>query len=105
MNNWNIPNWLEKEVRNRDKICVYCWVEFSESEKKKTATWEHIINDETIISRENIALCCCSCNASKWAKLLWDWLNSKYCKERNINSETVSFVIKQALWSEGDLLL
>ncbi len=59
MNNWNIPDWLEKEIRIRDKVCVYCWVEFSKLEKKKTATWEHIINDETIINHENIALCCC----------------------------------------------
>jgi len=65
MNNWNIPDWLEQEVRNRDHNCVYCGIIFSSSEKKKMATWEHIINDEKIITRENIALCCCSCNASK----------------------------------------
>jgi len=65
MNNWNIPDWLEQEVRDRDKKCVYCNTEFSTSEKKRTPTWEHIINDEKIITRENIAICCCSCNASK----------------------------------------
>lgn len=65
MNNWNIPTWLEKEVRERDIICVYCNTNYSKSEKKKTPTWEHIINDDTIITRENIALCCFSCNASK----------------------------------------
>lgn len=30
---------------------------------------EHIINDAKIIIRENIALCCCGCNASKGQKL------------------------------------
>jgi hypothetical protein len=24
MNDWGIPDWLEREVRERDKTCVYC---------------------------------------------------------------------------------
>lgn len=28
-NNWNIPACLEDEVRERDKRCVYCGVEFT----------------------------------------------------------------------------
>mgnify|MGYP001151424370 CR=1 FL=1 len=28
-NNWNIPDWLETEIRERDKKCVYCGVEFT----------------------------------------------------------------------------
>jgi hypothetical protein len=28
-NNWNIPEWLEKEVRERDTVCVYCGGEFT----------------------------------------------------------------------------
>jgi len=27
MNIWDIPDWLEKEVRARDKKCVYCGIE------------------------------------------------------------------------------
>jgi ribosomal protein L24 len=98
-NNWNIPLWLELEVRQRDKRCVYCGVEFTSSKvSKKTApSWEHIINDAKIITRENIALCCCSCNASKGQKKLSIWLESKYCKEKSINKDTVSLIIKQAL--------
>jgi 5-methylcytosine-specific restriction endonuclease McrA len=66
-NNWNIPDWLENEVRKRDKTCVYCGIEFSPAKvsKKSAASWEHIINDAKIITRENIVLCCCGCNASK----------------------------------------
>ena len=66
-NNWNIPFSLEQEIRQRDKVCVYCGVEFTSVEisKKTAASWEHIINDAKIITRENIALCCCSCNTSK----------------------------------------
>ncbi len=98
-NNWNIPSFLEKEIRERDKVCVYCGVEFTSTKiSKKTAeSWEHIINDAKIITRENIALCCCGCNASKGQKQLSIWLQSKYCKDKNIILENVAQVIKDAI--------
>ena len=98
-NNWNIPDWLEREVRERDKVCVYCGVEFTPAKisKKSAASWEHIINDEKIISNENIALCCCGCNASKGQKQLSVWLKSDYCKERGITPDVVASVIKLAI--------
>ena len=98
-NNWNIPEWLEKEVRKRDKTCVYCGVEFTSTKvsKKTAASWEHIINDAKIITRENIALCCCGCNASKGQKQLSVWLESKYCKERGITPESLAPTIKKAI--------
>ena len=96
-NNWNIPKELEEEIRLRDKVCVYCNVEFTSSKvsKKTTASWEHIINDAKIITRENITLCCCSCNASKGQKDLLLWLESKYCQNKNINYNTVAPIIQQ----------
>lgn len=99
MNNWNIPNWLEKEIIERDKVCVYCGVTFTNSkESRKThASWEHIINDANIITKENIARCCVACNASKGTKRLSEWITSKYCKNKNINMNTVAKVIKDAL--------
>ena len=98
-NNWNIPSFLEKEIRERDKVCVYCGVEFTSTKvsKKTVASWEHIINDAKIITRENIALCCCGCNASKGQKQLSIWLQSKYCKDKNITLENVAQVIKNAI--------
>ena len=98
-NNWNIPSSLEKEIRERDKICVYCGVSFPSTKisKKTAASWEHIINDAKIITRENIALCCCGCNASKGQKQLSIWLQSKYCIDKNITPENVAQVIKNAL--------
>ena len=98
-NNWNIPKWLEDEVRKRDTKCVYCGVEFTPAKvsKKTAASWEHIINDAKIITRENIVLCCCSCNASKGQKQLSFWLQTKYCQERNITPVTVAPIIKQAI--------
>jgi hypothetical protein len=61
------------------------------------ATWEHIINDASIVTRENIALCCNSCNASKGAKDLRVWLNSKYCTRKGITPSTVAEVVKNYL--------
>ena len=49
MNNWNIPGWPEREVKDRDRSCVYCcskgtkklsdWLE-SDSCKKRRITKE-----------------------------------------------------------------
>jgi hypothetical protein len=98
-NNWNIPSWLEDEVRERDKVCVYCGTAFTPANvsKKTCASWEHIINDAKIITRENIALCCCGCNSSKCQKQLSLWLQSKYCRDRGITSESVAKIIKEAI--------
>lgn len=97
-NNWDIPSWLEQEVRERDQNCVYCGVEYTSTKvsKKTAASWEHIINDAKIITRDNIALCC-GCNASKGQKVLSEWLKSKYCQTRNITPDTVAPIIKQAI--------
>ena len=102
MNRWNIPDRLEKEVKERDKACVYCGIQMiaqmpPDGSRKSVATWEHIINDASIITRENIARCCVSCNSSKGTKKLTDWLNSSYCKKRGINKDTVAEVVKNAL--------
>ena len=99
MNKWNIPDWLENDVRNRDKSCIYCGIPFDQYNKyrKSMPTWEHIINDARIVNPNNIALCCCSCNASKGAKLLKVWINSNYCICKNITAKTVAEVVKRAL--------
>ncbi len=99
MNKWNIPDWLEKEVIKRDKVCVYCGIEFltANVSKKQIATWEHIVNNAKIVTRENISRCCFSCNSSKGAKELSVWLESKYCLDKGINKDTVAVVIQQAL--------
>jgi hypothetical protein len=102
MNPWNIPEKLEKEIINRDTKCVYCGkhmidkVRRGESRKNAT-TWEHIINDETIITADNIARCCSACNSSKGTKKLSDWIKSDYCKKNGINIKTVAPVIRKAL--------
>jgi hypothetical protein len=102
MNRWRIPDSLEKEVKERDKFCIYCGIIMinkmpPRGSRKSVATWEHIINDASIITRENIARCCVACNSSKGTKKLTDWLQSSYCKKRGINKDTVSEIVKEAL--------
>jgi len=99
MNRWNIPDYLERAVIERDTHCVYCGVEFAPSNDTRMSKpkWEHIVNDARIITLANIARCCMSCNASKGAKLLSDWLNSNYCKKLNITKDSVALVVKVAL--------
>ena len=53
MNSWNIPIELERQIRNRDKKCVYCGKDFEGDE-----TIEHIDNNIQNISVENLAICC-----------------------------------------------
>ena len=102
MNRWNIPDWLENEVRARDTSCIYCRTVFKNNPKTRRdrASWEHIINNAKIITRENIALCCMGCNASKGAKVLSSWLMSKYCLDRKISPDTIALVAKAALAAE-----
>jgi len=109
MNQWDIPAWLEREVRQRDKKCVYCRIPMLESppahgSRKSVATWEHIINDARIVTRENIARCCASCNSSKGTKKLSDWLESDYCKKRGITKDTVAEVVRRAFVVQPNIL-
>jgi len=107
MNRWGIPPWLEKKVKNRDKTCIYCGIQMLEQmppggPRKAVATWEHIINDASIVNSENIARCCFACNSSKGTKKLSDWMNSNYCKRHGINKDTVAEIVKQVLKIERE---
>ena len=99
MNRWNIPEWLEREVRDRDSNCIYCRCQFTGAEgpRRSRPSWEHIINDARIIARENVALCCIGCNASKGAKLLSVWLTGKYCTSRGITPLSIAAVAQAVL--------
>ena len=99
MNQWNIPEWMEKKIIERDKVCVYCGVSFTTRDQcqKTSPSWEHIVNDAKIMTLDNISLCCVSCNASKGAKSLGAWLESTYCKKKNISAKTVADVVKKTL--------
>jgi PleD family two-component response regulator len=49
MNPWRTPDWLEREVRERDHACVYCGIAMvermpSRGPRGAAATWEHIMD-------------------------------------------------------------
>ena len=101
MNRWNIPAALEKSVIERDRQCVYCGISFTlqNLSRGQRPSWEHIINDARLVNAQNIARCCMSCNASKGAKSLSEWLQSKYCQRNGITASTVATVVADALKS------
>jgi len=98
-NRWNIPKWLEQEVKARDQACIYCGIRFGSrnAPRKERLSWEHIVNDVRIVTLQNIALCCIGCNASKGAKSLAAWLLSAYCRERAITMDSVAAVARASL--------
>lgn len=73
---------------------MYCGIAFRAGNRR---SWEHIVNDVRIVTKENIALCCRACNSSKGVKPLVVWLESAYCKRRGINRRTVAAVVRKAL--------
>jgi hypothetical protein len=81
-------------VLARDTSCVYCDVAFS-SNIRNMASWEHINNRAVDIEPWNIVLCCRSCNSSKGAKSLSEWLSTKYCIDKNITPKTVAPIIQK----------
>jgi 5-methylcytosine-specific restriction endonuclease McrA len=99
VNRWRIPAWLEQEVLARDTCCVYCGVAFAIPALTHGArpSWEHIVNDAGIVTRENIVRCCMACNASKGTQELRAWLLSTYCKRKGITETTVAEVVRNAL--------
>jgi hypothetical protein len=103
MNKWGIPASLETKIRRRDKLCAYCRVVMKEypharGVPKNKATWEHIDNsDLNPHSVNNIVRCCGACNTSKGTKKLLEWFESEYCKDKNINENTVSVVVRKWL--------
>ena len=104
-NKWGIPIEVENFVLSRDKSCVYCGVIFTKNDnsRKTKQSWEHIVNDIRINGADNIALCCMSCNASKGAKLLEIWLESKNCKDKGITKDTVALVVRRAIENKPKL--
>ena len=95
---WQIDFDLAVEVLARDVRCIYCSREFSfAGPRARLPSWEHIVNDLTIVNARNIALCCVGCNASKGRKALKAWLESVYCKERGITPSTIAPIAAQTL--------
>ncbi len=95
---WNIRKELAEEVIARDLRGIYCNRYFDPAGPRAgIPSWEHIVNDVSIVTASNIALCCVGCNASKGQKTLEKWLESTYCEQRGITRSSIAPVAAKAL--------
>jgi 5-methylcytosine-specific restriction endonuclease McrA len=97
-NTYGISAQDERDIRTRDKTCVYCRILMKQSPHAMGpfgATIEHFNNDGPLDEKYNAAICCRRCNSSKGTKTLTDWFNAPYCRERKINEQTVSKVVME----------
>ena len=53
------------------------------------ATIEHLNHLPPWDNPKTIAICCSSCNSSRGNKLITEWFESSFCKEKGINAQTV----------------
>jgi hypothetical protein len=91
-NAYGISEQDEREIRARDKLCVYCRVLMKQrphAMHASGATIEHFDNDGPFHKKCNAAICCRRCNSSKGTKTLLAWFKSPYCREQGINKKTV----------------
>ena|ERR1700722_3751100 len=99
-NIYGISEKDEREIRARDKTCVYCRVlmkQYPHAMGPAGATIEHFNNDRPLTRKYNLAVCCRSCNSSKGTMSLFAWFKTRYCLERNIKKETVLKPVKDYL--------
>jgi hypothetical protein len=97
-NNYGISEQDEREIRGRDRTCVYCGVLMKQRPHARGAsgaTIEHFNNDGPFEKKYNVAICCRRCNSSKGTKGLSAWFKTAYCREKKINEETVSKPVKE----------
>jgi hypothetical protein len=97
-NRYGISETVEREIRARDKTCVYCGILMKQPPQAKVpsgATIEHFNNDGPFTKKSNLAICCRRCNSSKGTKRLCDWFEKPYCQEKKINKESVSEPVKE----------
>lgn len=99
-----IKDWLLAKYEN--KPCVYCRTPMKNYLHKPgfigdRATIEHLhyngpdnwgeIKNGIKLSKENLVMCCARCNsAERKNKKLSDWFGEPYCRENNINAETIT---------------
>jgi hypothetical protein len=100
---WKIPREVAIAVIARDTHCIYCRVLFEAPYviRARCPSWEHIVNDLTLVGAGNIGLCCVSCNASKGKRSLIDWLSSPYCFHRSISRDSIALVARAILSDEA----
>lgn len=99
-NTYGISKQDEREIRARDKKCVYCRIRMKQSSRARgpsEATIEHFNNDGPFKKRYNLAICCRRCNSSRRDKSLSDWFKTEYCLKKKINEKMVAKPVKEYL--------
>jgi 5-methylcytosine-specific restriction endonuclease McrA len=97
-NTYSISKQDEREIRARDKACVYCGIlmkQYPHAMGASGATVEHFNNDGPLEKKHNLAICCRRCNSSKGTMRLSAWFKTPYCREKKINEGTVSKPVKE----------
>jgi 5-methylcytosine-specific restriction endonuclease McrA len=97
-NTYGISGDVERQIRARDKTCVYCDVSMKQWPHKRDrseATIEHFNNRGPFRKKYNLAICCRGCNSSKGTETLLTWFKKAYCKKKNIREETVARPVKR----------
>ena len=105
-NRFGIPEDVMKDITGRDRNCAYCskslTYPYDPANRNDSATIEHLDFDGPFywgdsLKPENIVMACGSCNSSRGVKRLSKWLESEYCANKRITSDTVSDTVKQYL--------
>jgi hypothetical protein len=109
-NKWGIPEAEERGLRAAFPACAYCRKKMTAAGPKMTAdhaTIEHLnlegpfyVDDG--LKLEDVVIACNSCNASRGTLRLRDWFRTPYCRERNINPDTVAEAVKKYLERKGE---
>ena len=97
-NTYGISEQDEREIRARDRTCVYCGIlmkQYPHAMGASGATIEHFNNDGPLKKKQNVAICCRRCNSSKGIMKLSAWFKTPYCRKMKINEETVSNPVKE----------
>ena len=95
---YGLPEDGLKRVRQRDVRCVYCHKVMvpnsPKKDKRDCPTIEHLNHLPPWDNIETVAICCWSCNSSRGNRLITQWFEGAYCRERNINYDTVAAAVR-----------
>jgi hypothetical protein len=104
-NTYGISDQDEREIRARDKTCVYCRILMKQPPHAMGAlgaTIEHFNNNGPLKSKYNVAICCRRCNSSKGTMSLSAWFKTPYClcRKKKINEKTVLKPVREYMRSK-----
>lgn len=107
-NAYGLPEDELDRIRSRDLTCVYCHktmlITGSDGSRTDWATIEHLNHLPPWDDPETVVICCWSCNSSRGVRLLDDWFESEYCRERGIDATTVAKPVQDFLKSNADYM-